>query len=170
RQVASSNSFNYRLLQDIALTSAFAGFISLLIQLEGRGLVISLMPDRDKITEAYGAWAYLAFAINASSFALRHRVPEAQLMLGLPGPRTDGKSGMYYDELVRVPDYIAGAIASTDFSAKQTKSLREKHDRIVVESFADNPSFMLFNVALQPDPIDANRIVLTKGASPAIEA
>jgi hypothetical protein len=160
RQEANANSFNYGLLQDMVLASTFAGVVALLLQLEGRAELIGWFPDRDKMTTAYKAIAYILFAKNASAFALRRKVPEAKIFLALPGPGDDGRPGIYFDELVRIPDYVAGAVASTTFDGRHPLSLKEKHSDIVAKALADNERFALFDLSLPPHPLQVRRITL----------
>jgi hypothetical protein len=160
RQEANSNRFNFRLFQDIILMAAFGAFIAMLLQLEGRAELIGLFPDEDKMTTAYGAMAYATFAIDASSFALRRRVPESQIAYALPGPRADGKKGLYYDELIRIPDYIAGALAGTDLTPLRPTSVSRKCLEIVAGAFVDNPNVAILRVDLPPKGLSASRIVI----------
>jgi hypothetical protein len=150
RQEANSNNFNARLFQDMVLMAAFAGIITLLLQLEGRAERIIFMPDRDDMTSAYRAVVHWMFAQNASAFALRRKIPEAPIAIGLPGPRNDGRKGSFIDEVVRLPDYIASAVAGTDLNRVQPVSLSQKAGDIIGKAFVDSSNIALLRVDLPP--------------------
>lgn len=166
RQEANANGFNAKILQDIILLATFAGFIATLLHLEGRAEIIGFFPDQDKMTTAYGAIGYPTFAVNASSFALRGRVPEAQIALALPGPRDDGRKGLYYDELIRIPDYIAGGVAGTDLSRPSPASVSQKSADIVGKALIDTTNTALLRVDIQPLPLSARQVMI-QSAPPA---
>lgn len=160
RQLANANPFNVKLFQDIILMAAFGGFVATLLQLEGRAELIGLFPDRDKMTTAYGTVAYEAFAADASAFAGRRKVPDAQIALALPGPRAGGSSGLYFDELIRVPDYVAGAIAGTEFKPPRPSSVNQKCVDIVAKALVDNANAAVLKVDLPPRTLLASRIAV----------
>jgi hypothetical protein len=160
RQRANANNFISKLLAGVILMATFAVFIANLLQTEGRAELIGLFPDRDKMTTAWGTLAYETFAQNASSFALRRNVPESQIALGLPGPRSDGKDGLYFDELIRIPDYVAGAVASTELTPPRPRGVNQKCVDIVAKALVDNDNVAILRLDLPPKTLAANRILL----------
>jgi hypothetical protein len=160
RQEANANSFNYLLAQDMILMAAFGGIIALLLELEGRAEHVAFFPDRDDMTTAYKAIAYFLMAHNASSFALRRKVPEAQMALALPGPRDDGRRGIYADELVRIPDYIAAAVSGTELAQLNPASVSQKAADLVGKAFVDSSNISIMRVDLSPLALAARRIMI----------
>lgn len=114
RQSAEANNFNYRLLENMMLSSIFAATIATLLAAEGRARTIMWVPDRDSMTTAYGGLIqYEMFSSNAAAFAMRHRLPPSQLAYGVEGTSRPGGSP-WYDPIIRVPDFIAGFLSGWD--------------------------------------------------------
>jgi hypothetical protein len=160
RQEANARNFNTKLFQDVTILAALAGFIALLLQREGRAELIGFFPDQDNMTTVHRAISYWAFAQNASAFAHRFRVPDAQIVNALPGPRTDGRKGIYYDELIRIPDFIAGAVSGTRFDEASPKSIAMKCRDLIAGAFVDNPNIALIQLDLPPLDASARKIQL----------
>ncbi len=162
RRKADSPGFNVRRLDDVTLAAAFAGFIALLLQLEGRSELIGWFPDRDDITSVWQALAYEIFGQNTSAFALRERVPEARIACGVPGPREDGTRGMWFDELLRVPDFVAGTTAAWRLSTNAVVAGGERFAEIIRNSFADNERLVVIKVDVSAESVSASRVLVSR--------
>jgi hypothetical protein len=102
------------------------------------------------------------FALDAAAFARQRRYPEAMLSYAVPGPRPDGTKGTWYDELVRIPDFLAGAASGTEFHRSQPVCVSEKYAQIVGEVFVDNPHVAVVKLSLPPHEPQAEKLALDR--------
>lgn len=158
RREALARGFKLALFGDIMLLATLAGFIASLLQADGRAEEIVFCADRDNMTSAYGAVVNELFSLNAVAFAQRHHYSGATLSCALPGPRPDGTKGNWYDEFVRIPDFLAGAASGTDFQGSYPVCISEKCAQIVSNVFTDNPCVTVLQLYLPPHETKAVRL------------
>ncbi|MFZ6758139.1 hypothetical protein ACO0K9_13095 [Undibacterium sp. Ji50W] len=136
---------NDRLARQIHLTSAFAATLFFLITGATQASYLRWISDRDKLIEhsetvVYDL-AYLYFILMRSKASesvanidgtAAHQVPE--ITFEIPD-----KVGKYrFDELIRLPDYLAGTLA--DLSLDNMSSSREKFETVLHQVFVDSPN------------------------------
>jgi hypothetical protein len=117
QQRAQANNFNFLLLGDILLVSTLAAYIA---QQLGRRTGLhrfGWFSDRDKLVEAYGGFAYTAFAIAVSEYWQEIEKGSAGPSLGV-NPPNQCADRAWFDGMTRVPDHYAGAVAGWDLSNK----------------------------------------------------
>lgn len=137
RQEATAKKFNYRLLSDIGLVSMLAAAIMFWIVRHGEVELFGVFPDRDKMTLGYNSlFNDLAF-INFSGLCRHAGISEDRLIL-MPDSGLLKGQDLFYDPLVRIPDYVAGALARFDYQARFVTSDHKKHGDLVEKFVSDN--------------------------------
>jgi hypothetical protein len=121
----------------MTLTSILASILAYYLTKETLCRAIVWLPDRDKIHDAFESIYVDLFEINHWGLCLAE-LPEWRIpRIGYTHTATtEGK--LWYDPLVRLPDFIAGTVASWDMEANRTS--REKHARLVEDVIANNPN------------------------------
>jgi hypothetical protein len=166
RRRADANNFNVKLFSDMILLAVLMGTVGTLLHLDGRAEIVGFFPDRDKMTEAYDGIALRELTIvDMSSFVDRRRLPHARTTIGVQGENANG--ALWFDSLVRIPDFVAGALAATRLDLEKTVSQKEKHARLIREVFADNDNLLVMRVDLNASS-HVSRIVLS--STPLAEA
>jgi hypothetical protein len=117
RRRANSNSFKAALMSTMMISTALAAFCTLVLAQERNIDVVGRFPDRDSITEAYDRIANLMFGVNVSAFCQQRQIDATKIrtVVGLPETDPGTPNKMWYDELIRIPDFFAGTLAAWDF-------------------------------------------------------
>jgi hypothetical protein len=141
RQRAHANSFDYRLMENMALSATFAGVVATLLAAEGRADWVMWVPDRDDMTTAYGqiladvldkrVGIYVASASSAHSYHVRYGRPEPSGRLTL------------VRSIIRVPDFVAGVVSGWDYSATRTLANDTRDKPIFQQVISDNPNLAI---------------------------
>jgi hypothetical protein len=77
----------------------------------------------------------------------------------------DGQSA-WFDDLIRAPDYIAGAMARWDFWADQGSPVRPKVAEVIERAIAENPNLVIFAIRCSVFGISCFRIRAFNRANP----
>lgn len=133
-------SASFKLFHRMLLTSLLASIVAYYVTREALCRTIVWLPDRDKIHDAFGGIYVDIFEINHWGMCLAE-LPEWRIpKIGYTHTNTADKN-LWYDPLVRLPDFIAGTVASWDTKINQTS--KEKHARVLDHVIADNPNCAL---------------------------
>ncbi|WKL47940.1 hypothetical protein Q1W71_23700 [Flavobacterium pectinovorum] len=127
-------TFNETLMRKILLTGIFGASIANLLKINSTPSKVLWISDRDAIIDKYDGFAF--------DFMFMH-------YLLLPTDKYPSKdkfefmfsnSGQtFYDELIRIPDYYAGTLASIDLNDKrQLEELHNKHKTFVRGSIVNS--------------------------------
>lgn len=128
--------YNQRLLREILLTSLFGATIMFLIQKYSSPTDIAWISDRDAIIDKFDG-----FVFDTMFFLYQHQLryetfKKTNTKISFVEPEKVGLN--YFDELIRIPDYIAGALASIDTENKESiLELKEKYQLIFAGILAD---------------------------------
>jgi len=153
RQEAQAKNFNVGLFSDIVLNAMCAAVVATLIVRNGKSRIIGLIPDRDKMTQAWGSIMYTMFHINLSSLCQRHELQEPKVGLGFPSA-SDPLRKSWIDPLIRVPDFIAGAASAMDVhDSRVSVPDVQKYPELLKNVFCDNRKIVQMVLLLQPDGI-----------------
>ncbi len=159
-QASKAKRFNYQNFFDIHILSVLTATIMLWLVRHGDCKVIGLFPDRDKMTDGLdGIINDLAF-INHSGFCRRRGLNPPKNVLA-PSPVALRESVLFYDELVRVPDYVAGAISRLDYDSRTLTSDLPKHKDLIEKFASDNPNLLLIQLKESIVSLSASTIRLT---------
>jgi hypothetical protein len=112
-EAARAKSFNFELYGDLLLLGFFFPFVSLLLNRERKAAVIDWMSDRDNMT-TWGdgvIWNHSTESFVGLGELLGIDVVGTEIRVAVPA----AVSGpMWFDELIRLPDYYAGTVAAWD--------------------------------------------------------
>jgi hypothetical protein len=167
RQKARANAFNTKLFGDIVLTSTLAGFVAMLLVKHGSPEIIGWFPDRDKITSAYDKIAHDLFSVDASAFCQQIGIDRAavKLAIGVPGNPEGSANGNWYDDLLRVPDYVAGTLAAWNIEKNLVPAAHPKFREILRGAVADNSNLLVLRLRLAADTAQASRVQVSLTSS-----
>lgn len=136
KQESQANRFNVELLSDLFLLSDFFCFITLILARERRIEMVGWLPDRDKMTTWCEGVVFDVGVQNLIGLAEHFSIaiPDGGPLIAVPTPDA-GKEAMWYDELVRLPDYVAGVLAAWNFETNKIPADRDKY-RVMAQDFA----------------------------------
>jgi hypothetical protein len=125
KERAKANNFN---TPTIMIATVLAAFCAMILAQERKIEIAGWFPDRDNITTSYERIADHMFAVDFSAFCQRHAIDERSIktVIGLPEPDPGEPRQIWYDELVRIPDFLAGPLAAWDYK-KNLVTGRQKY-------------------------------------------
>lgn len=138
REKAKANNFKAQLMSTMIIATVLAAFCAIILAQERKIEIVGWFPDRDNITTAYERIADHMFSVSFSAFCNRHRIDECKTGIGIPNPDPMNPKQGWYDELVRVPDFLAGPLAGWDYKQNLVTG-RQKYLEILQRAAADNP-------------------------------
>ncbi|EIJ35284.1 hypothetical protein [Thiothrix nivea] len=110
----AKKSSNLRLIADISIVSLLTAYIMFLLAVEGNIREVAWLSDRDKMTEAYSQVAFSFCQMNYHGICVINNEPTRNLQRMYYYPT---EKGIFYQELVRIPDYLAGTLADWNKSS-----------------------------------------------------
>lgn len=134
-------SVNIKLITNIILVTLIVSYISMLLIKSGKVENIGWASDRDNMMTAFGGIARYMFSVNVSALCQKWGQPVPALGF-FEQPNED----LWCDRFTRLPDYVAGAIASWD--PPVSVKVRRKVNQVIEGALADNRYLFLFRVAL----------------------
>lgn len=127
-------TFNETLMRKILLTGIFGASIANLLKTNSTPKKVLWVSDRDAIIDKYDGFAF--------DFMFMHYLllPSDKYLSADKFEFMFNNSGQtYYDELIRIPDYYAGTLASIDLEdKKQLETLQNKHKTFVRGSIVNS--------------------------------
>jgi hypothetical protein len=183
KQETLAKNFNVKLLSDLYFLNDLFCFVTLLLARDRPLEVVSWMPDRDKMTTWCEGVLFDIGAEHLHGLAERFKlnVPAKGPFVCIPTPAeelaelvaaaaevADGtgvdtvpdkeKSAMWFDDLIRLPDYVAGVFSAWNFETNEFPDEKEKY-RIMVRDFAAfAENIMVFKIRYD-DSFQASRLV-----------
>ena len=148
-------SFNVRLFQEMVFLNIMVSYFSALIATINKANVIGWASDRDTMVEAYNSIIFDIVAINYHGICeyKGYDSDQTKLMCFVQELIEDeaGKElkNMWYDELVRLPDYIAGTFADLDINSN--KSTKNKFIQVIEDVAADSNFLELRKIGFKKD-------------------
>ena len=146
KQLVNSKNINLRLFRDIEIIGSLAAYLLTEISIKAKPEKIAWLSDRDSMltfkNKVIGDYMFDQVSYLYHTLCLNSGINPSNRLL-LVKPETNGK--LFYDSLIRVPDYMAGTMADYDFE-KQVSS-HAKFDQIRDGVFAverRNISYRLF--------------------------
>lgn len=139
---------NVKLFCRMALTSILAAVLAFYLSKETICKSVLWFADRDKIHDAFAKISIDLFEINHWGLCLQElpeeRIPRIGLALDAVAQRK-----LWFDTLIRLPDFIAGTVASWNLETNLTS--REKHARVLEQVVADNLHCNLIKIEMRRD-------------------
>lgn len=161
-EAAKAKRFNVQNFFDIHILSVLLATVMLWIVRHGECRLIGLFPDRDKMTAGYkGVFNALTY-LNHSGFCRRNGLNAVKKIL-VPSTEVLESGDFFYDPLVRVPDYVAGALSRLDYHSRMVTSEKMKHKDLVERFVLANPNLLIIQISESIVSLGASTINLTAG-------
>lgn len=111
-RMTNTKGYNHRLLANVLLLALLFPALSIAVLRERRNARLSWMSDRDAMTQCAGGALWHLAQLNLCGLAQAMGVELGDERPGVCVPGADGV--MWFDELVRLPDHMAGALSAWD--------------------------------------------------------
>ncbi len=162
REESKANGFNTELLADLYLLAYLFGFVSLVLARETTVQRLGWFADRDRMTTFCDGvlWHIAASSLHGLSEHFKVPLPADSPTIATPTPDTPAKEAMWYDELVRIPDYIAGILAAWDFEANLIPD-KEKYGVLARQVIADASNMAVLQLRYEAEGFRASRRVFS---------
>ncbi|PEF43860.1 hypothetical protein CON22_24910 [Bacillus cereus] len=163
RQEMGRSTFNLNLYQKIAIVNAIVSYLFYIISKESetRPSLLGWFSDRDSILTSYDAVIKDVININYRNLCEYKGIKEkACTELTFPDNSSFKEKTLWYDELNRIPDFLAGAFAGINNPVEEN----DKYHTLFKEAIADNPylGVMYFSFENEQRKIDALDLTLKK--------
>jgi hypothetical protein len=112
------------------------------------------------MTAGYKSIFNVLTEINHSGFCQRIGLNAVKDILP-PSAELLQSGDFFYDALVRIPDYVAGAISRLDYHSKVLTSEQAKHKDFVERFASDNPNLLIIQISQSLVSLGASTIRLT---------
>ncbi|BAO91070.1 hypothetical protein [Caballeronia cordobensis] len=139
---------NVKLFCLMTLVSTLAAVLAFYLSKESTCKSITWFADRDKIHDAFSKLYMDIFEVTHWGLCFQE-LPEGKIpKIGFAVDEAPVR-GMWFDTLIRLPDFIAGTVASWDMETNLTS--RDKHARVLEQVVADNLHCNLVKVEIRRD-------------------
>ena len=130
-------TFNENLLRKILLTGIFGGAIVYLLKINSNPNKVMWISDRDAIIDKYDGFAF-DWMHSIYSLFPEDKYLSNQVFDFIFNP-SEASGHNFFDELIRIPDYVAGTLASIDLEDKsKLETMQEKHKLFVAGSITNS--------------------------------
>lgn len=153
-------SANFKLLRDVITISMLAGVLAFLLTREGSAEVVGWFSDRDKIIDVFDGIASDFYGLNHHSLCERGAINSGRTKIVVGIPELDANGKVWYDEMNRIPDHIAGTLA--DLNLNDNISTRDKFIQVKVDLLADNNFCAIFNLKIKRAEYSCGRIMMSR--------
>lgn len=163
RDIEKNKQFNAKLARQVYMVAAFASSVFKHLVLTKKPAYIRWISDRDAILDRYDALVYdlgyLYFLLQYGQ-TLDFSDPGVATLIGKPRlifeiPEKTGKNRN--DELVRLPDHLAGTLA--DFDIEAGAFTHEKFGTIFGDVFVNSPNNAIIQVLGDASRVTTRRLV-----------
>jgi len=163
KERAKANNFKTQLMSTIIIATVLAAFCAIILAQARKIEIVGWFPDRDNITTSYERIADHMFAVNFSAFCQRHNIDERSIktIIGLPEPDPAKPKQTWYDELVRILDFLAGPLAGWNYKQSLVTG-RQKYVEILQGAVADNPYLITFLLVEMDGGVGISRLLCSK--------
>lgn len=152
-------SANIKLFKLISIIAILVAYLAFLLSREAKCKSILWFSDRDKIVDAFGEICRELFEINHYALCLKE-ITEAEIPKVGYGIDDVGVDRLWFDSLIRLPDYMAGTLASWDMKENLVSS--QKHSELLQRVFAQNPFCVLISASIGRSNFSFSRLSVSK--------
>jgi len=157
KQELQKNSPNMKLMRSICLTAIFGGYIMYLVIKHAQPEIVGWFSDRDNILSYCDGIVFDLLGSNQHGLCERDGISRsAKIIIATP----DAQGPNWYDEMLRVPDYLAGTLA--DWNRSTNDISKEKFVKIVEDVLADNRNLSIFEFKLNAAQWTCGRVAIEK--------
>ncbi len=135
-------TFNLRLFKEIFLVNFLVSYLTYILIKEMDIDIIGWFSDPDKIVSGYGEIATVLYVVMHHTLCVEYLgVNYKQPITCLAGQTSD----IFYDELVRIADYICGFVSEFDLE-DANKEYKDKYKKISSNIVANNKYISIINI------------------------
>ena len=156
RQKASAKNFDFKLFSDITLASLFAAIIAMFVTEFSDAKIVSWFSDRGSIVTSYNRVAFDLFGMHFYQACYEFGVRYDSVTLGVG----DMKVGPWYDELIRVPDFLAGAVSAFNPDTRDVHT--QKHLDLLTKIFSDAPHIAIIETEVKPHAFGCRSVLISQ--------
>lgn len=162
QQESLAKAFNVRLLSDMYLLAYFYCFVSLTLAKETEVEILGWFSDRDSMTTWVDGviWDIATETLHGLAGSLDVKVPHNSPLVALPDPEA-GSNPMWFDEFIRLPDYIAGILAAWNLDTNEIPVDKEKYGTLARTLMPDAKNMALFRIRHEQQGLAIARIVFS---------
>lgn len=162
KQQSLASNFNIELLADMYVLSYLFSFVTILLARERPVEIVGWFSDRDSMTSWCNGVVWIIGHENLHGLAEHFNVSIAADMplIAVPTPNA-GKNAMWYDEFIRLPDYIAGILAAWNFATNELPGAKEKYLQLAKDVVADARNIAVIKIRWD-DGVQCSRIVFDR--------
>lgn len=143
KEEIKKKSFNKKLISHMIVISFIVAYLAKIIMQQTEAQDVSWFPDRDDITNSYNMLACNLFHAQCYSICGYFNIDMSNRRIGIA---TQNSDELWFDSLIRIPDYIAGSFADFDYENNKVSS---KHMPMIEDFAADNPYLVVFEYGLE---------------------
>ena len=158
KQEAFANNFNFKLFSNITLASLFAATIAMFIAKFTNARSVFWFSDRDNLVTAYKRVATDVFGWQFYQACHQFGVRYTSVQLGV-GDMTNKTSGPWFDELIRIPDFLAGAMSA--FNPDTREVCTQKHLDLVTRVFSDAPNIAVIKTDVKRNSFGCSSVFIS---------
>jgi len=115
--------------------------------------------DRDAMTTAFDGIVYDMAYLNFHSVCEMERVQKSRISVSNAiDPHASNGQSTWFDDLIRAPDHIAGAIARWDFWADQGSPVSPKVAEVIENAIAENANLVILAIRCSGFGISCSRV------------
>jgi len=140
RNYLNRKEIDVKILSDIGVTVHIISAIIEFLLIKTNTKHILWISDRDKITDFQDGIVHQLIRLGYSNL-LKKRVSDHEVYGFIESKQYDKER---FDELIRIPDYICGALASMDFD--DSDKVPEKHYNLFDKSIVDNDRICIMHI------------------------
>ncbi len=161
-----NKSFNSQLSRQIYLVSTFASLIFYYLTIIKKPAHITWISDRDAIIDRYEGIIFdFAYMMYLAEYSETMDTKEGSVLM-MDGPKftfvEPEKSAVNtYDELIRIPDYLAGTLA--DFDIGKREFSKDKYYQMLAQSLVNSPNHAIIQIDGDSKRLSARRLVFMTG-------
>lgn len=162
KQRSLANNFNVELLADMYVLSYLLSFVTILLARERATEIVGWFSDRDSMTTWCDGVVWVIANENVHGLAqyLNICMPPSSPFVAVPAPNAS-ENVMWYDEFIRLPDYIAGILSAWNLATNQLPGDKEKYLRLAEDVIADARNMAIIKIRWD-DGVQCSRIVFDR--------
>lgn len=159
-----ANAFNVGLFTDLTILSVLLPVVTLLIVRERPVTVMGWFCDRDSMSTWCDGFLWGAALETFHGLAELWRiVPGPDPVIGLPD-KSGPEEVMWFDHLIRLPDWLAGALATWDRKRNLLPDGSDKYIKVVEEVLADATNLVILGIEMRAEHLNVSRTIVHRKA------
>ncbi len=158
-QEMNKKSFNLKLLKQILIINFLASYIAYIISRETKVTNIAWFSDRDAILDSYQNIVVDLFGMNHHGLCERDKIDGSKIKIFIGKPdNKENENQMWYDELIRLPDFITGTLSDYNFAEHLVS--KPKFNSMMEGCIANNSNISILKLFFDSGLLKCSRITV----------